>query len=100
MPLPKDCGKASKPCCPGNAAKPFVDPRKTAKPTCSDGSYCFYTPTPDASGWSAPAYASPAGSLLGEQTAMQRCSSLLCGNHVLPVDAAAAALADIGAANV
>jgi hypothetical protein len=79
MPLPKDCGKAGIPCCPGNAAKPFTDPKVTPKPTCSDGSYCFYTPTPDASGWSAPAFASPAGSLLGEHTVwMLHCGNIAC----------------------
>uniref|UniRef100_A0A383V6H8 Uncharacterized protein n=1 Tax=Tetradesmus obliquus TaxID=3088 RepID=A0A383V6H8_TETOB len=65
MPLPADCGKAGKPCCPGNAAKQITDLKNTPKPTCNDGSYCFFTPTPDGSGWSAPAFASPAGPLLG-----------------------------------
>jgi hypothetical protein len=66
MPVPKDCGKPDQSCCPGNAATAITDPDKTPKPTCSSGGYCFFTPTPDASGWSAPPFASPAGPLLGE----------------------------------
>jgi hypothetical protein len=66
MPVPKDCGKPGRSCCPGNAAAAITDPDATPKPTCSSGSYCFYSPTPDASGWSAPPFASPAGPLLGE----------------------------------
>lgn len=67
MPVPKDCGQPGKPCCPGNAKTATTGATAaTPKPTCAGGSYCFYTPTPDASGWSAPPYASPAGSLLGE----------------------------------
>jgi hypothetical protein len=66
MPVPKDCGQPGKSCCPGNDKKAITDAKATPKPTCGGGSYCFYTPTPDASGWSAPPYASPAGSLLGE----------------------------------
>lgn len=67
MAVPTDCGKAGKPCCPGNAASPVKDAKAPAPlPTCSDGSYCLYTPTPDASGWSAPPFSSPAASLLGQ----------------------------------
>lgn len=66
MPVPKDCGQPGQSCCPGNAKAAITDPKAaTPKPSCASGSYCFYTPTPDASGWSAPLYASPADSLLG-----------------------------------
>jgi hypothetical protein len=66
MPIPKDCGASGKSCCPGNAIQPITNASAPApKPVCNDGSYCFYTPTPDASGWSSPPYSSPAN-LLGE----------------------------------
>eukprot|EP00775_Hariotina_reticulata_P009346 gene9346-9509_t len=65
MPLPKNCGASGKSCCPGNAIKPITDSTASPpKPVCIDGSYCFYTPTPDGSGWSSPPYSSPAN-LLG-----------------------------------
>lgn len=67
MPVPKDCGQPGKPCCPGNSHAAITDAKAaTPKPTCASGSHCFYTPTPDASGWLAPPFASPAGPLLGE----------------------------------
>lgn len=66
MPVPKDCGKPGKSCCPGNAKAAINAAFLTPKPTCDSGSHCFYTPTPDASGWSSPPYSSPAGALLGE----------------------------------
>jgi hypothetical protein len=66
MPVPKDCGQPGQSCCPGNDKTAITDAKATPKPTCGGGSSCFYTPTPDASGWSAPPYASPAGALLGE----------------------------------
>lgn len=66
MPVPAKCGQPGESCCPGNAKAAITDPKQTSKPTCESGSYCFYTPTPDASGWSSPPYSSPASSLLGE----------------------------------
>ncbi|KAF8062806.1 hypothetical protein HT031_004136 [Scenedesmus sp. PABB004] len=66
MPVPKGAGRAGASCLPGNALKPVASAAAaTPKPVCADGSTCFFTPTPDASGWSAPPFASPAGPLLG-----------------------------------
>jgi len=66
MLVPAKCGQPGESCCPGNAKAAITDPKQTPKPTCGSGSYCFYTPTPDASGWSSPPHSSPAGPLLGE----------------------------------
>jgi hypothetical protein len=44
LPVPPDCGKAGKDCCPSNTYKPHTKPDDifNLKPFCTDGSYCFY----------------------------------------------------------
>lgn len=71
MPVPKPCGTDGQSCCPGNMVEAITNATATPMPYCSDGSFCFYTPTPDASGWSSPPYSSPAN-LLGKQQRQQQ----------------------------
>lgn len=52
LPVPKDCGKAGKLCCPSNAVRPHranrtgIDPvtgkQEDHRPFCRDGSTCYY----------------------------------------------------------
>jgi hypothetical protein len=44
LPLPADCGRAGKPCCPNNAEAPHTSEadKLARKPSCKDGSTCFY----------------------------------------------------------
>lgn len=46
--VPKDCGKAGKPCCPSNANTPHTSSteKESRKPFCTDGSYCYYSIEP------------------------------------------------------